>query len=194
MCRLPGVARSGYDAWLTDPISDRAKEDARLLRLIQASFKASQGVYGAPRVFLDLREAGETCSKQCVARRMRENGMRAHAGYGTPRQVAGKPAELTPWSVKRHVDLSYPDRIGVTDITHTHTWEGWLDVAVVLDLTSRKVIGWAARQAIHRELALEDVSDYIDAFCNRVRRHPHPGGVSPDDCEAAARRPQAGVH
>jgi putative transposase len=68
MCRILGVAPSGYYAWLTHPISGRAQEDARLLRLIRASFTASQGVYGAPRVFLDLREAGETCSKHRVAR------------------------------------------------------------------------------------------------------------------------------
>jgi putative transposase len=85
MCRLLGVARSGYYAWLKSPVSDRAKEDARLLRLIRASFKASQGVYGAPRVFLDLREAGEPCSKHRVARLMRENNMRAAAGYRTRR-------------------------------------------------------------------------------------------------------------
>jgi putative transposase len=60
MCRLLGVAPSGYYAWLAQPISDHAQEDARLLRLIRASFTASQGIYGAPRVFLDLREAGET--------------------------------------------------------------------------------------------------------------------------------------
>ena len=80
MCRLLGVARSGYYEWLKNPVSDRAKEDARLLRLIRASFKASQGVYGAPRVFLDLREAGETCSKHRVARLMRENNIRAVPG------------------------------------------------------------------------------------------------------------------
>ena len=61
MCRLLGVAPSGYYAWLLQPLSNRAREDARLLRLIRASFTTSQGVYGAPRVFLDLREAGETC-------------------------------------------------------------------------------------------------------------------------------------
>lgn len=60
MCQLLGVSRSGYYAWLVKPVSDRAREDARLLRLIRASFKASHGIYGAPRVFLDLREAGET--------------------------------------------------------------------------------------------------------------------------------------
>lgn len=63
MCQLLDVATSGYYAWLKKPVSDRAREDKRLVRLIRASFKASQGVYGAPRVFLDLREAGETCSQ-----------------------------------------------------------------------------------------------------------------------------------
>ena len=63
MCRVMGVASSGYCEWLQRPRSDRAIENERLLRLIRASFTASQGVYGAPRVFLDLREAGETCSK-----------------------------------------------------------------------------------------------------------------------------------
>ena len=62
MCRVLGVTRIGYYAWLRNPISDRAEEDARLLRLIRASFKASHGIYGSPRVFLDLREAGETCT------------------------------------------------------------------------------------------------------------------------------------
>ena len=90
MCRLLGVARSGYYSWLEKPESDRAIEDKRLLRLIKASFAESQGVYGAPRIFLDLREAGGTCSKHRVARLMRENGIRAQPGYRTRRYVAGK--------------------------------------------------------------------------------------------------------
>jgi putative transposase len=67
MCRVLGVAPSGYYEWLKQPLSNRAHEDARLLRLIRASFTASQGIYRAPRVFLDLREAGETCSRPPVA-------------------------------------------------------------------------------------------------------------------------------
>ena len=99
MCRLLDVAASGYYAWLKTPVSNHAKEDARLLRLIRASFKDSQCVYGAPRVFLDLREAGESCSKHRVARLMRENGMRAQPGYRRRRYIAGKPAELSQiWS------------------------------------------------------------------------------------------------
>ena len=77
MCRVLGVAPSGYYEWLQQPISNRAQEDARLLRLIRASFIASHGIYGAPRVFLDLREAGEVCSKHRVARLMREANLRA---------------------------------------------------------------------------------------------------------------------
>ncbi len=68
LCRILGVAPSGYYEWIQKPQSDHSQEDARLLRLIRASFVASLGVYGAPRVFLDLREAGETCSKHRVAR------------------------------------------------------------------------------------------------------------------------------
>jgi len=77
MCDLLDVPRSGYYAWLKEPISNRARENARLLRLIRASFAASHGIYGSPRVFLDLREAGETCSKHRVARLMRVNNIRA---------------------------------------------------------------------------------------------------------------------
>ncbi len=94
MCTVLGVAPSGCYAWRQHPQSDRAIEDARLLRLIRPSFAASQGIYGAPRVFLDLCEAGETCSKHRVARLMRENGLRALHGYRTRRWAVGKPAVL----------------------------------------------------------------------------------------------------
>ncbi len=109
MCRLLGVARSGYYEWLKKPVSNRAIEDKRLLRLIRASFAATQGVYGTPRVFLDLREEGETCSKHRVARLMRENNIRAKAGYRTRRYIAGKPFELIPDLVKRNFEVSRPN-------------------------------------------------------------------------------------
>lgn len=82
LCRVLDVAPSGYYAWLQQPLSNRAQEDARLLRLIRAAFNASHGIYGAPRVFLDLREAGETCSKHRVARLMRENHWDQRHGPG----------------------------------------------------------------------------------------------------------------
>lgn len=85
LCRILGVAPSGYYEWVKQPLSARAQEDARLLRLIEASYTASQGIYGAPRIFLDLREAGETCSKHRVTRLMRINKLRALHGYRTRR-------------------------------------------------------------------------------------------------------------
>ena len=96
LCRVPNVAPSGYYAWLQQPLSRRAQEDARLLRLIRASFVASHGISGAPRVFLDLREAGETCSKHRVARLMRQANLRALHGYRTRRRAVGKPSVLIP--------------------------------------------------------------------------------------------------
>ena len=87
MCRVLEVAPSGYYDWLKQPMLNRSQDDARLLRLIRASFVASHGIYGAPRVFLDLREAGETCSKHRVAR-LAEQALE-------PRQVAPRMASTT---------------------------------------------------------------------------------------------------
>jgi putative transposase len=157
MCRLLDVSRSGYYAWLAKPVSDRARDDARLLRLIRASFKASHGIYGAPRIFLDLREAGEVCSKHRVARLMRVNHIKALHGYRTQRYVVSKPAALTPNLLKRAFTVSKPNTAWVTDITYVRTWEGWLYLAVVMDLFSRKVIGWSVRSAIVKELVLDAV-------------------------------------
>src|SRR5947199_278635 len=130
MCRVLEVAVSGYDDWLKQPISNHAQEDARLLRLIRASFIASHGIYGAPRVFLDLREAGETCSKHRVARLMREANLRAVHGYRIRRWAVGKPSVLIPNLLQRQFTVTRPNKAWVTDITYIRTWQGWLYVAV----------------------------------------------------------------
>ena len=101
MCRVLEVAPSGYYAWLQQPICSRAMEDARLLRLIRKSFVASHGIYGAPRVFLDLREAGETCSKHRIARLMRQNNLYALHGYRTRRVPAGRSSIQIPSLLQR---------------------------------------------------------------------------------------------
>lgn len=157
LCKVLGVAPCGYYEWLQHPLSNRAIEDARLLRLIRASFTASHGIYGAPRVFQDLRETGETCSKHRVARLMRENGLRALHGYRTRRWVVGKPAALIPNLLQRRFTVTRPNKAWATDITYVRTWQGWLYVAVVLALFSRKVVGWSAGPTIHRELVLDAV-------------------------------------
>lgn len=122
MCRALDVTRSGFYAWLERPLSDRATEDARLLGLIKASFVASHGIYGARRIFLDLREAGETCSKHRVARLMRINNIRAGRGYRVRRQPAAKASVLIPNVLQRRFDVSEPNKAWVTDITYIRTW------------------------------------------------------------------------
>ena len=113
MCRLLGVARSGYYKWLKQPVSNRAEEDVRLLRLIRASFLASQGIYGAPRVFLDLREAGETCSKHRVARLMRVNNLRALHGYRMRRWSVSRSAR-SPMTTATVTPMTVPTTITAT--------------------------------------------------------------------------------
>jgi len=174
LCRLLEVARSGYYAWLREPLSRRAQEDARLLRLIRTSFAASHGVYGAPRVFLDLREAGETCSKHRVARLMHANNLRARSGYRTRFRPTAKPSRLAPNALAGNFNVSRPNKAWVTDITYIRTWQGWLYLAVVVDLFSRRVVGWSTKPTMGREFVL-------DAVLNAVRlRHPRRAIIHSD--------------
>jgi len=155
MCRVLGVARAGFYAWLHQPLSDRAIEDQRLLALIRDSYIGSGRVYGSPRVFGDLREAGETCGRHRVARIMRAHKIRAVRGYKAHRHVAGRPSILNPNRLNREFTVTAPDRAWVTDITYIRTWQGWLYLAVVLDLYSRRVIGWSMKPTLARELVLD---------------------------------------
>jgi putative transposase len=111
----------------------------------------------APRVFLDLREAGETCSKHRVERLMRQANLRALHGYRIRRRAVGKPSVLIPNLLQRRFTATHPHTAWVTDITYIRTWQGWLYLAVVMDLFSRLIVGWAAGPTIHRELVLNAV-------------------------------------
>src|SRR5690242_8954440 len=155
MCRVLQVARSGFYQWVQKPMSDRALEDERLLELIRDSYTASGRVYGSPRVFGDLREAGETCGKHRVARIMRSHKIRAIRGYKIHRHIAGRPSILNPNRLNREFTVSAPDRAWVTDITYIRTWQGWLYRAVVMDLHSRRIIGWSMKPTLARELVLD---------------------------------------
>jgi len=128
-----GRARSAYEEWLQQPISRPAQADARLLRLIRASFVASRGIYGAPRVLLDLREAGVACSKDRVAPLMREANLRTLHGYRRRHWAVRKPSVLNPNLLQRQFTSRRPDKAWVTDITYIRTSQGWLYLAVVMD-------------------------------------------------------------
>ena len=155
MCRVLEVSRSGYYEWLRDPLSDRDRENLRLLGLVRASYAASGGVYGAPRVFLDLREAGETCSKHRVARLMRLHRIKANYGYRRPRTFRGRTSAVVPNTLQQGFNVPRPNRAWVTDITYVRTGEGWLYLGVVMDLYSRRIIGWSTKPTLARELVLD---------------------------------------
>ncbi len=151
------MARSGFYDWFTRPLSDRAIEDRRPLVLIRNSYAASGGVYGARRVFLDLREAGETCGRNRVARIMRINKIKALRGYKAPRRIKGRPSIIAPNRLQREFTVGTPDQVWVTDITYIRTWQGWLYLAVVLDLYSRKVVGWSMKPTLAKDLVLDAI-------------------------------------
>lgn len=155
MCRVLRVARSGFYQWLHKPLSDRAIDDQRLLGLIRASYAASGGVYGSPRIFLDLREVGEGCGENRVARLMKVNKIKAIRGYKAPRPIAGRPSIIAPNKLQREFTVEQADTAWVTDITYIRTWQGWLYLAIVVDLYSRMVVGWSMKPTLAREIVLD---------------------------------------
>ena len=138
-------------------------EDQRLLGLIRAAYTASHGVYGAPRIVLDVREAGETCSTHRVARIMRTHNIKALHGYRTPRYARGATSLLTPNTLQRGCTVQRSHNAWVTDITYVRTWEGWLYLAVVSDHYARRMVGWSTHPTRARALVL-------DAILMAVRR------------------------
>jgi putative transposase len=155
MCRVLEVARSGFYAWIQKPLSDRTIEDNRLLQLIVLSYDASHQIYGAPRIFLDLRELGETCGKHRIAKIMRTNGIKTLRGYKAPRTIAGRPSIVAPNTLNREFNVTSADKAWVTDITYIRTWQGWLYLAVVLDLYSRMVVGWSMKPTLAKEIVVD---------------------------------------
>ncbi len=155
MCRVLRVHRSGYYAWRKRPLSDRAIEDTRLLKLIKESFADSNAAYGSPRIFLDLQEWGERCGLHRVARIMKANRIKAVHSYKQPRYVAGKPSIVTPNRLDREFNVEEPDRVWVTDITYIRTWQGWLYLAAIMDLYSRKIVGWSMKPTMAKDLVLD---------------------------------------
>ncbi|HFQ8225054.1 TPA: IS3 family transposase [Citrobacter freundii] len=155
MCRVLCVARAGFYAWLHNPVSARDKDNQRLLTLIRDSYSLSGGVYGYRRVHGDLNEIGETCGKNRVGRIMQLNRIKAVRGYKAPRRIAGRPSVVAPNRVQRQFTVVRANQVWVTDITYIRTWQGWLYLAVVIDLFARNVVGWSMKPTLSRELALD---------------------------------------
>ena len=156
MCQTLEVQRSGFYAWSKQPKSHRKREDKRLLGLIKHSWLESGGVYGYRKVTSDLRDLGEKCSRHRVARLMREEGLQAQVGYKKYRgKHGGKPALVASNILDRDFNAPAPNQSWVTDITYIRTHEGWLYLAIVLDLYSRAVVGWSMSSRMEAELATQ---------------------------------------
>ena len=155
MCRVLKVHRCGYYAWLREPLSPRAKANGKLTNQIREFYDQSMGIYGSPRIFCDLKEAGVVCSENRVARLMRSAKIKSVRGYKRPRYKVGKPAQLAPNQLERQFQHDEPDQAWVTDITYIRTHEGWLYLAAVLDLHSRAVVGWSMGSHMRTSLVLD---------------------------------------
>jgi putative transposase len=154
MCRVFKLHPSGFYAWLKKPLSNRAIEDARLLKLIKAAYIASGATYGSPWIHRDLKDAGESCSVNRVARIMRENKLKAQIGYKRKQVKGGKPAKVAANILDRQFSPTRPNQAWVSDITYVRTHEGFLYVAVVIDLFSRRVVGWSMDKTMDRHLVI----------------------------------------
>ena len=168
MCKVMQLHPSGYYAWKAAPQSLRAKDDQRLLGLLKQAWLESGGVYGYRKLTLDMRDLGERCGKHRVARLLKLEGLRSQTGYSRrPGLRGGKPAVVAPNHLQRQFKVAQPNQSWVTDITYIRTHEGWLYLAVVVDLFSRQVVGWSMGSRI-------DTSLVLDALLMALwRRQPH---------------------
>jgi putative transposase len=158
MCRCLRIQPSGFYAWLKAPMSERAKEDARQTDLLRDAWKDSGKVYGYRKLHDDLVDQGETCCPNRVARLARLAGIRAEIGYKRrPGIYGGRPSVVVDNTLDRQFDVEAPDVAWVTDITYIKTLEGFAYLAVVIDLFSRRVIGWSLQSRQTTEAVLQAV-------------------------------------
>lgn len=137
------------------PKSKRQIDDERLTGLIKQYWLESGCVYGYRKIHRDLRDAGEYCGPNRVHRRMRLAGIKAEVGYRKPRPPGGEQHVVTPNVLDRQFDPAAPNQAWVTDITYIKTHEGWLYLGSVMDLFSRRIIGWSMQSRITKELVLD---------------------------------------
>jgi putative transposase len=165
LCRVMEVTRGGYYAWRTRKPSARSQRDAELLGKIRSFYAASRNSYGSPRIYDDLRAAREQVSAKRVARLMRHNGIVGKHRKRKFKSTTDSKHDLSvaPNLLKQQFDVPAPNVAWSSDITQLATPQGWLYMAVVLDLFARVVVGWALRNDITRHLVLEAVRMAIDA-------------------------------
>jgi len=191
MCRVLGVSASGYYAWQTRGESPRAKANRALLGTIRAIHAESGGAYGAPRVHAVLRSHGRRVGRrggianrpvdgspdERIARLMRGAGLRGLAAI--PRRVRTTDSRhdhpIAPNRLRRNFTATAPNQVWLADLTYIRTGEGWLFLAALNDMFTRKVVGWAVRDTLHADIALEALAMAVE------RQRPAPGLIHHSD-------------
>jgi putative transposase len=165
MCKVFSVSRAGFYAWCKRPESKHARDDKHFLKLIEASFKKSRDTYGYRRIHDDLIDQSELCGNHRVQRLMRENNIRPKTRKKfkvTTDSKHNKPIHENYLS--RQFYASTPNERWTSDITYVQTVQGWLYLAVIMDLFSRKIIGWAMSDRMKESLVIDALKM---ALCRR---------------------------
>jgi putative transposase len=183
MCRLLEVSRSGFYASRRRPASARTKDTARLEVAVAVAHSTSRKTYGSPRVHAEVRAAGWAVGRKRIAAIMRRKGLVGRARRSFRRTTEVDPSlAIAPNVLDRGFTTPAPDQAWATDITYVRTWEGWLYLAVVIDLFSRRVVGWAVADHLRTELCLDALKMAMG------RRLPEAGLVHHSDrgCQYAS--------
>src|SRR6266487_3175767 len=179
LCEALGVSRGGFYAWLTRPRSQRSRSDDELGAKVRTSFVASDRTYGARRVWKDMLAEGLSCGLHRIERLMRLQALKARPRRRRlPPDLGERQATAVAANVlDRSFDASAPNRKWIADFTYVWTAEGWLYVAAVIDLFSRRVVGWSMRAAMTAQLV-------TDALVMAIWRRGKPDALGPEGCEA----------
>ena len=168
MCRALQVARSGYYRWRASGLSVRAQANQRLTEEIREIHEGSWKIYGSPRVYRELKDRGVRCSENRVCRLMQKAGILSKVKRKYRATTDSKHnLPIAPNLLAQKFQAQAPNEVWTGDITYIWTWEGWLYLAVVIDLYSRKIVGWAVSHLINTGLTLEAL--------NQARNHRKGG-------------------
>lgn len=176
MCKVVEVSPSGYYAWCQRPVSGREVANQDLVKRIEAVYNESGGTYGSPRIYQELKAQGVICSENRIARLMRLRGLKAKQAKGykitTKRNKAHRVA---PNLLKGDFRADRPNQKWLADISYIRTLEGWLYLASIEDLFSRRIVGWAMSERITSQLSLAALKMAV------LQRQPQPGLIHHSD-------------
>ncbi|WP_290654289.1 IS3 family transposase [Idiomarina sp.] len=159
MCRALSIHPSGYYDWLKSPVSKREREDQKLSQKIKQFWIESGGFHGYRNIYLDFRDADEYCGRDRILRLMQKEGICAQRGYSVPSgYYGGKTDIVADNELNREFNVDHPNQWWVTDITYIKTHEGFLFLAVVMDLFARNIVGWSMSDRMTEDLAMQAIT------------------------------------